>query len=125
MLRTLPEPHVVRCYFDDGFQPRLPAMSLRWEEGSGASERLWELPDGFCLTGPPPEQFGITIQRRTADSYSVRLLWNQTGLSWPTLSRAELLTSCLAPLMSAMGTDLWQLLDQPIRAETGMPNKAA
>jgi hypothetical protein len=125
MVKTLPEPEVVRCYFDEDFQPRLPAMCLRWDDEAGSRERLWELPDGFCLAGPPPQQFGITIQRQGTDSYCVRLLWNHTGLSWPALTRAELLTSSLAPLLAAMGTDLWQVLDQPVRPELAPPPKAA
>jgi hypothetical protein len=123
MVQTLPEPEVLRCYFEDGFQPRLPAMSLHWEDG--AQERLWELPDNVCLAGPPPERFGITIQRRALDTYAVRLLWNQTGLNWPALTRAELLGSALAPLLGAMGTDLWHLLDQPVSSESSLPRKAA
>jgi hypothetical protein len=126
MRQALPQPEVVRCYFDDSFHPRLPAMCLRWDADNGQGlERLWELPDGVCLAGPPPKHFGVSIQRRGADGYSVRLLWNHTGLTWSSLTRAELLTSALAPLLAAMGTDLWHLLDQPIRAESSMPRKAA
>jgi hypothetical protein len=126
MVKSLPEPEVVRSFFDDSFHPRLPAMCLRWYDDSGpASERLWELPDGVCLAGPPPERFGVSIQRRAADTYSVRLLWNHTGLNWPSLTRAELLTSALAPLLAALGTDLWHLIDQPISAESTMPRRAA
>jgi hypothetical protein len=123
MVQTLPEPEVVRCYFEDGFQPRLPAMSLRWQDAT--QERLWELPDNVCLAGPPPDRFGITIQRRSLDTYAVRLLWNHTGLNWPALTRAELLGSALAPLLGAMGTDLWHLLDQPVSSESCLPRKAA
>lgn len=123
MVQTLLKPEVLRCYFDDGFHPRLPAMCLRWE--NAARERLWELPDNVCLAGSPPERFGISIHRRTADTYTVRLLWNHTGLSWPALTRAELLGSALTPLLAAMGTDLWHMLDQPVSSETGLPRKAA
>jgi len=123
MVQTLPEPEVVRCYFDNSCPPRLPAMCLRWEEGS--RERLWELPDNVCLAGPPPEHFGITIQRRASDAYSVRLLWNHTVLSWPALTRAELLGSALTPLLTAMGSDLWHLLDLPVSSESCLPRKAA
>ena len=123
MVKTLPQPEVLRCYFDDSFQPRLPAMCLRWRES--AEERLWDLPGNVSLVGPPPQRFGITVQRRTFDTYSVRLLWNHTGLSWPTLTRAELLGSALSPLLGAMGTDLWHLLDQPVSTEASMPRKAA
>jgi hypothetical protein len=126
MVTTLPAPKVLRNYFDDEFEPQLPAMWLRWEAGSpDLGERLWELPEGVCVTGPAPERFGLRIQRRAADAYAVRLLWNQTRLSWSSLKRVQLLTSSLAPLLSAIGTDLWYLLDQPISSEVRLPRKAA
>jgi hypothetical protein len=126
MVKTLPEPEVVRCYFDDGFDPRVPAMCLRWRpESFGQTDRLWELPEGLCLAGPAPERFGVNIQRQSADSYAVQLLWDRTRLIWPDLNRAQLLTSCLAPLLGALGTDLWYLLDQPIEAERGSTCRAA
>jgi hypothetical protein len=105
---------VVRCYFDDGFAPRLPAMCLRWDTGALGGERLWDLPEGVTLVGPPPERFGVSIRRCGSDSYNVRLLWDRTCLSWGDLPRAQILTSALAPLLGAMGTDLWYLLDQPV-----------
>jgi hypothetical protein len=77
------------------------------------------------MTGTPPQRFGVSIQRRNADTYTVRLLWDRTCLIWPGVARTQLLTSALAPLLAAMGTDLWYLLDQPIRTETGVPRKAA
>ncbi len=114
MLKTLPPPEVVRCYFDDDFAPRLPAMCLRWDTAALDSEHFWELPEGVKMVGPPPERFGVSIRRRGDDSYSVRLLWDRTGLTWGDLPRADILTSALAPLLGAMGTDLWYLLDQPV-----------
>lgn len=126
MVTTLPAPRVLRNYFDDDLDPHLPAMWLRWDcESSDLGERLWELPEGVCLTGPAPERFGIRIQRRADDSYAVRLLWNQTRLSWPSLKRVQLLTSALSPLLSAIGTDLWYLLDQPVSKEVRSPRRAA
>jgi hypothetical protein len=126
MAAVLPSPEVLRCYFDEEFDPPLPALCLRWQpEDAGKTERLWELPDGVCMTGTPPQRFGISIQRRDTDSYTVRLLWDRTCLIWSSLVRAQLLGSALAPLLAAMGTDLWYLLDQPIRTETGLPRKAA
>jgi hypothetical protein len=123
---TLPAPEVVRCYVDTGFQPHFPAMRLRWDPGAfGAAERLWYLPEDVCLTGPAPEAFGVTIQRRAADSYAVRVLWNRMCFSWAGLKRVQLLTSALAPLLRAMGTDLWQLLEQPVAAEVSLPAEAA
>jgi hypothetical protein len=118
MVKTLQPPEVVRCYFDDGFAPRLPAMCLRWDAGGAmGGDRLWDLPEGVTLVGPPPERFGVSIRRCGEDSYSVRLLWDRTYLTWGDLPRAQLLTSALAPLLGAMGTDLWYLLDQPVKPE--------
>ena len=125
MVKTLQSPEVVRCYFDDGFAPRLPAMCLRWDAEAQGRERLWELPEGVTLVGPPPERFGVSIRRRGEDSYSVRLLWDRTYLTWGDLPRAQILTSALAPLLGAMGTDLWYLLDQPVTAEFNLPCDAA
>jgi hypothetical protein len=35
-MMTLPAPEVIRCYFDDGFEPQFPAMRLRWPpDGAG------------------------------------------------------------------------------------------
>ena len=123
---SLPTPAVVRCYVDRHFQPPLPAMRLRWDPNApGSGERLWYLPEDVCLTGAAPEHFGVTIQRREADSYAVRVLWNRTCLSWANLTRVQLLTSALTPLLRAMGTDLWYLLDQPVSAEFTLPSEAA
>lgn len=126
MLTTLAAPRVLRHYYDDEFHPPLPAMWLRWDtDPSDLSDRLWDLPEGVCLTGAAPEHFGIRIQRRGADSYHVRLRWDQTRLSWPSLSRLQLLSSSLAPLLGAIGTDLWYLLEQPAGADVRSPRKAA
>jgi hypothetical protein len=125
-METLPAPQVVRCYVHTGFQPQLPAMRLRWDPNAlGTAERLWYLPGDVCLTGSAPEDFGVTIQRRAADAYAVRVLWNNTCLSWCSLTRVQLLTSALDPLLRAMGTDLWYLLDQPVTAEFNLPSDAA
>jgi hypothetical protein len=122
----LPAPQVVQCYFDDGFQPRLPAMYLRWDpEVMKPAERLWYLPEGVCMVGPAPERFGISVQRRDTDRYAVRVLWDRTCLNWRALTRAQVLTSALAPLLSAMGTELLYLLDQPLRGWAEMPRQAA
>jgi hypothetical protein len=125
MLKTLPPPQVLHHYFADGFTPRLPAVRLRWDAGSLGGERLWDLPEGVTLVGPPPERFGVSIRRRGDDSYSVRLLWDRTGLTWDDLPRVQLLTSALAPLLAAMGTDLWCLLDQPVEARPRPSDRAA
>jgi len=125
MVKTLPPPHVLRCYFDDAFTPRLPAMCLRWDADLVGGERLWELPEGVTLVGPPPERFGVSINRRGLDSYNVRLLWDRTSLTWDALPRFEVLTSALAPLLAALGTDLWYLLEQPVRPASAQRGCAA
>src|SRR5437868_14680626 len=125
MAETLSAPEVLECYFDRSFDLHLPSMSLRWGRSRAANERLWYLPEGICLSGSPPERFGLHVERRDADAYSVRLLCNQTSLSWSSLTRAQLMTSALAPLLAAMGTDLWYLLDQPLQTEDTEPRKAA
>lgn len=124
MVKTLPTPEVVRSYFDDSFSPALPAMSLRWESDAKA-DRLWELPEGVSVLGPPPQRFGISVRRRASDTYTVRVLWDATCLSWAALSRSEILASCLTPLLEALGTDPWCILDQPVRSDAAVPQRAA
>ena len=124
MTETLPAPRVVRCYFDPSFEPHLPAMCLRWDDDA-QMERIWELPEGVQFNGPPPRHFGIRIQRQSADSYSVRLLWDRTFLTWLDLTRQQLLASDLDPLLAALGTDLWYLLDQPAPHHDHIPPRAA
>jgi hypothetical protein len=123
---SLPAPQVLRCYFDEGFQPHLPAMHLRWDlRVLGLAERLWELPEGVCLVGPPPDHFGVTVQRQGADCYTVRVLWNHSRLSWSGLKRVQLLTSSLEPILRALDTDLRYLLEQPVKGETRLGRQAA
>jgi hypothetical protein len=111
----LPPPLVVRCGCDPAFDACPAVMELRWDSGSPASaRRTWSLPGGISLCSSPPERFGITVQRREADSYYVDLLWNHTFLCWASLTRSQLAGSALLPLLQAMGTDLWELLDQPV-----------
>ncbi|HEY7152336.1 MAG TPA: hypothetical protein VH575_00110 [Gemmataceae bacterium] len=125
MTQTLPAPEVVRCYFDATFEPHLPAMCLRWEADDEAWECLWELPEGVRFSGPPPRKFGIRIQRQGDDAYAVRLLWDRTCLTWLDLTRGQLLASDLDPLLAALGTDLWYLLDQPLPRGERTPPRAA
>lgn len=120
----LPTAHVVRKYVDDTFDTHTPILVLRWAEQGPASERLWELPEGLSILGTPPERFGLCLRRHSADGYDVRLVWERTQLSWPALSRIELLSSSLAPLLAAMGLDLWSLLEQPIPGVRMRPRAA-
>jgi hypothetical protein len=111
----LPKPEVVRCFFEPSFDTPLPAMELRWDEDApGVAERDWHLPERLLLKGPAPVRFGVTIERRGADSYHVRVLWNHLGMSWDHLTRVQIMTSSLALVLNALGTDLWYLLNQPV-----------
>jgi hypothetical protein len=122
---TLPRPEVIRRFTDAEYHPPMPAMRLRWDASATGFDRLWELPDNVSMTGPAPERFGISIERHGEDAYAVRMLWNQTHLSWAALKRVQLLTSSLAPLLAALGTDLWQLLAEPVRSTLRIPARAA
>lgn len=113
MQKSLPTPDIVRRYIEDYFHESVPALSLRWP-ATAAAEKLWELPDGLSIVGAPPERFGFHVQRVGRDIYSLRVLWNQMCLTWGSLTRMQLLSSALAPLLAALGTDLWRLLEQPV-----------
>jgi hypothetical protein len=63
--------------------------------------------------------------RAAQDSYSVRLLWDQSCPTWGDLTRTQQLTSSLEPLLGAMGTDLWYLHDQPVRPGPAPSDRAA
>jgi hypothetical protein len=119
MARTLPAAEVVREYIDDSFDAHAPVRVLRWEDKSGRGEHLWELPEGLCVVGAAPRKLGLRIRRQGEDDYAVRLLWENTHLTWPALSRMELLASCLSPVLGALGVDLWSLLEQPLCASRG------
>jgi len=113
MSRTLPPAQVVRKVVDEAFDIHSPVLVLQWSDG-GATERLWELPDGFSIVGGAPQRFGLLVRRHSSDAYGVRMLWDRTQLVWRGVSRLELLGSCLAPLLAAVGLDLWSLLEQPV-----------
>ncbi len=125
MDQGLPIPEVLRCYFDESFDPHLPAMCLRWEGDAQPCERDWHLPEGVCLHGPPPGRFGIHVHRLGIDSYAVRLLWDRTCLVWLALTQRELLDGDLRSVLAALGTDLWYLLDQPIDPDPTPSPRAA
>jgi len=126
MSLPLPTPAVLRRYFDEVAGRVLPAFVLRWEPDLPESrDRLWELPEGVCLVGPPPDRFGIKVERVAPDAYAVRVLWGRTRLAWEALTRVQLLTSALLPLTRALGDDLRTVLDQPVRAERMQPEKVA
>jgi hypothetical protein len=124
MTLTLPAVEVVREHIDESFDAHTPVLVLRWSKGPGPAERLWELPEGMCVVGTGPRRLGLHIRRGAGDGYAVRLLWESTQLSWPALSRVELLASCLAPLLAALGVDLWSLLEQEVPHRPVRPRAA-
>lgn len=114
---NLPKPTVDRCFFEHSFEPPLSAMELCWDpDAPGVMERAWHLPEGVVIKGAAPGRFGVTIHRLGKDSYQVRVLWNRLCLSWEGLTRVQIMTSSLAIILSALGTDLWYLLNQPVKA---------
>ena len=102
----LPTPKIKRCADE--------AMELQWDpDAPGVMERTWHLPDGVVLHGPAPAQFGIKIQSGNNNQYRVRVVWNRLTLDWNSLTRVQIMASSLKPLLAALGTDLWALLEQP------------
>jgi hypothetical protein len=110
-------PQVVGCGFDPAFQTSPAVMRLRWSGGL-PSRRAWNLPGGVCVSGPPPENFGITVRRQADDTYYVDLLWDRMFLCWASLTRGQLVESALLPLLRILGTELSELLDQPLERES-------
>src|SRR5262245_9342963 len=126
MDQPLPAAEVLRWYQHDGFESPLPVMCLRWHpDDLAASDRLWDLHEGVSIQGPPPRKFGLRILRQPGDGYSVRLVWDGTALAWEALGRGPILDSCLKPLLAALGSDLWHLLDRPARGSDSPPPRAA
>ena len=76
---------------------------------------FWELPEHVSLIGLPPKRFGVTIECVGADAYAVVVLWDRTRFAWDGLTRVQLLTSSLAPLLQALGNDLRSTLEQSAR----------
>jgi hypothetical protein len=125
-MTTLPEPEIHECFFADGFTPRLAAMALRWPVEEVPAEAChWMLPENVRLLGAPPEQFGLRVVRTAVDAFTVCLLWNELCLRWVEVPRAELLQSTLVPLLDALGTDLNELLAQPISSVPPPVSQAA
>jgi hypothetical protein len=117
-METLPEPQIIRCFFDRNATPHLPAMELRWDADTpSVADGIWHLPGNVVLKGPAPERFGITVRRVDFVNFRVRVLWNELSLHWESLSRTQIMTSSLAPVLRALGTDLWYLLEQPVDEE--------
>jgi hypothetical protein len=114
MPAKLPSAEVMRKFVDESFDPHAPVFALRWSDPVASTERLWELPQGLSILCAPPRQFGLHLRRHAADGYAVRVVWERTQLSWPALSRMELLGSSLPALLGAVGLDLWAMLEGPV-----------
>jgi hypothetical protein len=110
----LPKPNVLRCFVEPGCEP-LSAMELRWSADS--ADRVWHLPDGITLKGAAPARFGVAIHRLGENTYQVRVLWNRLSLHWSDLTRLQIMSGSLAVLLRALGTDVWDLLNQPVEAK--------
>ncbi len=117
----LPEPAVEGCYFDDGFDPPLPAMRLRWP--GPASQREWRLPGGLRLLGPPPARFGLWVRRPSPASYAVSLVWDGLCLRWPALTRGDMQGTAFSAVLAALGGQIDELLEQAVAP--GPPPRAA
>src|SRR5947209_2942043 len=113
-MNGLPIPQIRTCEFEEILQPRVAAMQLDWSGHAAGEHRSWHLPGCLTLGGPTPGRFGIHIYRHAPDGYAVHLVWNQTHLVWRSLARRHLQESCLGALLAAMGTDLQEILDQPV-----------
>jgi hypothetical protein len=123
---TLPVPELISCYFDDGFAPRLAAMRLRWPDDEAATTTgLWHFPQNVRLLDTLPERFGVRVHRTGRDAFEVCLLWNNVSLRWANVPRAELINSSLHPVLAAIGTDLDDLLNQPVVSSAEQRNRAA
>lgn len=113
----LPEPEVQSCYFDDAFVPSLSTMCLRWPDEARGGR--WSFPASVCLTGPPPERFGVRIHRTDDDAYEIYLRWNNISLHWQATPRDQLVRSAIGTILAALGTNVDHILDQPISGEAG------
>jgi hypothetical protein len=125
-MNTLPEPEVLSCCFEESFTPRLAAMQLRWpDDGTQLRTHVWQFPEGVRLLGPLPERFGVSIHRMSDDAYDVCLVWGRMSLQWNGISRRDLLTGSIGPMLRALGTDIANLLNQPILTDLALLRNAA
>ena len=112
-MEFLPRPEVTHRYLDTSVTPPLDVMELRWHpDAPGNAERAWHLPQGVCIHGAAPERFGLAVQRRGDDAYKMQLVWNDLALTWNPITRVQIMTSSLALIVRALGTDLWHLVQQ-------------
>ena len=123
---AMAEPRIVRCLFDHSLEPHLVALELDWQGTPwAAGQRTWTLPGGWQYVGGPPRRFAIDVVRLAANSYRVRLVWNQVQVQWSQLERHQILHTSLSEVLAALGTDLAYLLDQPIPEQVPAALRAA
>ena len=122
-MTTLPAPQIVACEdvslgLDEFFLPEMGAFRLHWDDAVAAEKsRTWTLPLRHVVEGPAPTRFGIRVTRHDEDRYSVHVVWNRSGIAWTDLTRREIQDSDLGNLLAAMGTNLEDLLNQPVLVE--------
>jgi hypothetical protein len=121
----LSEPDLVSCLVIEEVQPHMLAMRLHWPDDDTTGPQIWDLPGNVQQFGPAPDVFGIVLHRMAFDGFDLRLWWDGTHFSWPHLSRRTIEDSCLGRLLSALGSDLGFMLDQPVRGEPQPVEKAA
>lgn len=110
---------VIRLCGSDFFVSELGILRLDWSETDASSQvRTWCLPLDQAITAPPPTRFGIRIARNGPDRYTVHLVWDRAGFVWTDLTRHEIECTDLDLLLDAIGTDLGELLAQPISTQS-------
>src|SRR5215510_9655898 len=114
MLELSTKPEVTRCFCDSDAVPKMSAMELRWRDGTGTAERVWHLPQGVSVVSPAPTRFGIAVERIGDDAFKVQLRWNHVYFAWNPVRGMEIMSSSLSLILKALGTDLWDLLYQPV-----------
>src|SRR5262249_13942479 len=119
MVKELERPSIVGQHFRNSMY----TMALDWKDEYAT--RKWRLPDGVCLLGPAPRRLGFRIRPKNSETYAIRLLWNETYLTWPGLRREELLDTDFELLFAAVGIDLWYLLDHADSQDSSEPIQAA
>jgi hypothetical protein len=120
----LPEPELLGCYYDRAAEPGLSVMRLDWKD-AGSAIISWNLPGPTLLATPPPDVFGLSIERTDADAYTIHLVWRERRMSWYRLCRREIVESSLRDVLACLGTDLGYLLDQPPRTGPTAYRRAA
>jgi len=124
-MKHLPVPEIVRSGFDSSFDPPLSVLCIQWSPTLSEITRNWSLPDGVSFRSGLPSRFGYSIQRSSADFFSVTILWDRMKLHWNHLDRHDLMECDLGMILTAIGVDLWNLLDSLTDSEELLIPRAA